>query len=223
MKPAEIIVGVYKGNKDSITQFKKIINYIVGRFNTSIDSFSIEDISQTLIENILADKRGILSKAIKEPDSINNSYFTQWIKWEISDFFRTISTDFQHISIDTNIYEDEESSFTLADTLFYEKADIEDSILAEELCSYLKEFLMSLSEQDRIIICISLNHLDIDNVGIQITRSNFDVRNYRIRKKLGEFLIKRGLNYGFVSILKLIDSGALRNCSVSDVCEKLKK
>lgn len=190
MKPAEIIVGVYKGNKDSISQFRNIVSYMARRFEIPINNFSIEDIFQTLIESILADKRGILSKAIKEPDSINNSYFHQWIGWEISDFFRTISTDFIHISIDTNIYEDEEDSLTLADTLFYEKGDVEDSILAEELCSYLREFLASLSEQDRIIICIGLNHIDINDVDIQITRSNFDVKNYRIRKKLGEFLIK---------------------------------
>ncbi|MEM1725492.1 MAG: hypothetical protein QXW71_07000 [Thermoplasmata archaeon] len=223
MKPAEIIVGVYEGNIESITQFERIVSYMVRRLGIPINSFSTEDISQTLIENILANKRGILSKAIKEPASINNSYFYQWIGWEISDFLRTISTDLQHISIDANIYEDEEDSPTLADTLFYEKEDVEDSILAEELCSYLKEFLASLSEQDRVIICISLNYLDINDVDIQITRSNFDVRNYRIRKKLGDYLIKRGLNYGSGSILKLIDSGALRICSVSDVCEKLKK
>lgn len=222
MKPADIILGVYRGDEAFIETFKGIVRSKSSAMD--IPDGLKDDIVQILTENILFDRRGILSKAKEEPDNISKTYFYTWIKWEIFDALKEINEDFSYISIDENIYQgedgdDSDEGLKLSDTIYYEKGDIEDQILAEELCEHLKKFIGSLPEKEKIVLCISLKYIDPENTELQISRSNFDVIVHRVKKKLNRFFYEEGLSQEISSIMKIIDNGLLKSCSLNEVCQ----
>lgn len=223
IKAADLILGVYAGNEASIDTLENIFRHALRSFE-GLELYS-KDIFQTILEKILTDERGILTRARKQPENINRSYLYTWIRWMIYDSIRelNLNSSIELPILDENLNDDQEEDdgYTRIDTIFYERDNIENKILAQELCEHLKKFVQSLSQQDKVIICARLGYTEIEDTDLSISRSNFDVRVYRIKKQLSKHFQQLGMVYGQKTILELIDSEALKDCSIADICSQI--
>lgn len=216
-----IIAGVVTNDRDSINIlenfFRSVLLSVLDE-RSDVDYSLSSDLFNEIVYLILKDNRGILTKA-RSTDQINTSYIRQWIRWNIQDLLNNYTIKPIQNALDdiiSSICVDNESDTSENEEIAYFyvlKENIvktDDILAAKDFCNEFKSFISSQNKTDIQVICAYMGYVDIP---ADMTRTNFDVKIHRIKKKIKE----RFKN--LTDILRFIDKGLLKDCDIEDLCK----